>query len=152
MGPTRLAIFRDCVNATSIRGSTDILMTLIAMFVILDVSFLSVMVVRASFNNSLPSATWLLLQIMIVSHRTLPSPIGTLANAHCCRQHRRPSIPPLSINRTAVYCTATDKNLTAAHLPLSNQTACQGACGLAAAGREGGGHGSGGRGGGRLKK
>ena len=40
----------------SIGGSTDFLMTLIAKFVILVVAFLSVMVVRASFNKSLPSA------------------------------------------------------------------------------------------------
>ncbi len=44
------------VDAMSIGGSTDFLMTLIAMFVILVVAFLSVMVVRASFNKSLPSA------------------------------------------------------------------------------------------------
>jgi hypothetical protein len=72
-----------------------------------------------------------------------------LANAHRRRRCHRPSIAPLSINPTTVYCAATDKNLAAAHLPLSNQTACQGACGLAAAGREGGGHGSGGRAGGK---
>ena len=51
-----MAVFHDCNDAMSIRGSTDFLMTLIAMFVILVVAFLSVMVVRASFNNSLPSA------------------------------------------------------------------------------------------------
>ena len=64
-----------------------------------------------------------------------PSPITTLANAHhhCCRHSSW--IAPLSINRKAVYHAA-------AHPPLSNCTAYQGACGLAAGGREGGGHGS----------
>ena len=56
MCSTVVDLFSDCVDAMSIRGSTDFLMTLIAMFVILVVAFLSVMVVRASFNNSLPSA------------------------------------------------------------------------------------------------
>ena len=70
MGPTKLVVFRDCVNAMSIRGSTDFLMTLIAMFVILVVAFLSVMVVRASFNKSLPSANLAATSIMIVSHQT----------------------------------------------------------------------------------
>ena len=81
-------------------------------------------------------------------------PIATLADAHCrCCCRRRPLIVPLSIDRTAVYCAAADKNLAAIHLLLSDQTAFQGACGFAAARREGSGHGSGWRaGGGRLIK
>ncbi len=56
IGPTKLADFRDTVDAMSIKGSTDFLMTLIAMLDIFVVAFLSEMVVIASFNKSLPSA------------------------------------------------------------------------------------------------
>jgi hypothetical protein len=71
MGPTKLADFRDTVNAMSIKGSTDFLMTLIAMLDIFVVAFLSEMVVIASFNKSLPSANLAApLPIMIVSHQT----------------------------------------------------------------------------------
>ena len=51
-----MADFLDIVDAMSIKGSTDFLMTLIAMLDIFVVAFLSVMVAIASFNKSFPSA------------------------------------------------------------------------------------------------
>jgi hypothetical protein len=69
-----------------------------------------------------------------------PSPIATPADAHHRhRRHCRPSIAPCRSSHAAT------------HLPLSNHITCQGACGLAAAGREGGGHCSGGRAGSRRQ-
>ena len=76
--------------------------------------------------------------------------------SHCdiC-QRPMPLPPPLSINCASVHqlhrCQSHlhRSSHAEAHLPLSNCTTCQGACGLAAARRKGGGHGSGWRANGR---